>query len=309
MVIIHVMGGLGNQLYQYALSEKLKALGKEVKLDFYAYKYAQGDEKEWRKLELDRLWGLEYEECTLKEHILYKDSSMKLTDRVRRKLFGRHDRTVNENGDYMPEIYQMDDVYLYGFWGCEKYYEDIIPLLQQKINFPESDDPKNIKTADNMAGEESVSLHIRRRDYLTVDGGRRYMGICTDEYYRSAMAYIDEKVKNPVYYIFSDDAEYVREHFNRANMKIVDWNKEEDSLYDIKLMSCCKHNICANSTFSIWGARLNKNENKIMIRPLHHDNYETSDIAQIQDHWKNWFLIDPEGMRCTVEDKNVRFTE
>ena len=78
MILIHVMGGLGNQLYQYALSEKLKSLGKEVKLDFYAYKEAEGDEKEWRELELEWLEGLEYKVCTKDERTLFLDNSMKL---------------------------------------------------------------------------------------------------------------------------------------------------------------------------------------------------------------------------------------
>ena len=298
MVIIHVMGGLGNQLYQYAISEKLKSLGKEVKLDFYAYKYAQGDEKEWRRLELDRLEGLEYEECTLKEHIMYRDSSMKTVDRIRRRLFGRRDRTVSENGDYMPEIYQMDNVYLYGFWGCEKYYEDIIPLLQQKIRFPKSNNPKNAQAAAAMGSEQSVSVHIRRQDYLTVADGRRYMDICTKKYYGAAMEYINKRVQKPVYYIFSDDSEYAKRHFNEDNMRVVDWNTGGDSMYDMELMSRCRHNICANSTFSIWGARLNKNPHKIMIRPLRHDNYEKTSVSETADYWKNWILIDADGNIC-----------
>lgn len=295
MVIIHVMGGLGNQLYQYALSEKLKLLGKEVKLDFYAYKHAQGEEKEWRELELERLEGLEYEECTLKEHILFRDSSMKPADRIRRKLFGRRDLTITEKGDYMPEIFEMDNVYLYGFWGCEKYYEDIIPLLQQKIHFAQSGNPQNIDTINSMENEQSVSIHIRRKDYLTVADGRRYMGICTDEYYRAAVGYINERVANPVFYVFSDDIEYAKAHFKGKNMRIVDWNSGSDSLYDMELMSHCMHNICANSTFSIWGARLNRNPHKLMIRPLRHDNYGDVDAAQMREYWKSWVLLDAAG--------------
>ena len=88
MIIIHVMGGLGNQLYQYALLEKLRLLGRDVKLDFYAYKDAQGEDREWRELELERLEGLEYEVCTKQERTLFLDNSMKRVDRVRRKLTG-----------------------------------------------------------------------------------------------------------------------------------------------------------------------------------------------------------------------------
>lgn len=295
MIIVHVMGGLGNQLYQYAMYLKLKSLGKQVKLDTNAYQLTDEDDKEWRKLELDWLESVSYETCTNEERILFRDSSMKLTARIRRKLFGRKDRTVKEEKSYMPEIFEMDNVYLYGYWACEKYYEDIIPQLQSSIRFKTSINENNQLCMEQMKKENAVSIHVRRSDYLTVADGKRYMGICTDAYYQAAIRYICEHVENPVFYIFSDDVEYVREHFNADNMHIVDWNQGEDSLYDMQLMSCCKHNICANSTFSMWGARLNQYPDKMMIRPLHSDNYETDSVVEIQENWKKWILIDTEG--------------
>lgn len=299
MIIIHVMGGLGNQLYQYALYEKLKSLGREVKLDLYAYEAAQGMEREWRGLELPRL-GLRYEVCTPDERRLFLDNGTKLSDRVRRKLAGRRDRTLRESSDYMPEIFDMDDVYLYGFWGCERYYTDIIPLLQEKIKFPGSKNPRNEELVRKLGRENSVGLHIRRQDYLTVADGKRYMGICTDEYYEGAMDYIRRRVDAPVFYIFSDDVEYARAHFDRPGMHVVDWNTGGDSMYDMELMSRCRHNICANSTFSIWGARLNKNTEKIMIRPLHHDNYEACGAEAVCENWPGWILLDSSGLCVEV---------
>lgn len=295
MIIIHVMGGLGNQLYQYALYEKFRTLGKEAKLDLYAYSKEAGGDREWRALELEWLDALQYEVCTAQERRLFLDNSMKLTDRVRRKLTGRRDRTVRERADYMPEIFSMDDVYLYGFWGCERYYTDITSLLQEKIRFPGSTDPRNRQAMEAMARENAVSIHIRRKDYLTVADGRRYMGICTEQYYDSAIKYVSERVDNPVFYIFSDDPAYVRAHYVQDNMHIVDWNSDRESLHDMELMSHCRHNICANSTFSIWGARLNRNPDKLMIRPLRHDNYEVSDAGTVRENWQGWILIDAEG--------------
>ena len=78
-------------------------------------------------------------------------------------------------------------------------------------------------------------------------------------------------------------------------MHVVDWNMGEDSIYDMELMSHCKHNICANSTFSLWGAKLNTHEDKMMIRPLRHDNYETEAPEKIKELWEKWILIDNEG--------------
>lgn len=295
MVIIHVMGGLGNQLYQYALYEKLQTLGKEVKLDLYAYKEADGEDKEWRALELEWLDGLQYEVCTAQERTLFLDNSMRLADRVRRKLTGRRDRTVRERAAYMPEIFSMDNVYLYGYWGCERYYTDIIGLLQEKIRFPKSANPRNSQTVEAMEHENAVSIHIRRQDYLTVADGKRYMGICTEQYYDSAVKYITERVENPVFYIFSDDPMYAKAHYTQANMRIVDWNSGRESLQDMALMRHCKHNICANSTFSIWGARLNPNPGKMMIRPLHHDNYEDCSVETVRGNWPGWILADADG--------------
>lgn len=295
MIIIHVMGGLGNQLYQYAMYEKLKMLGKEVKLDLYDYKEAVGEDREWRDLELDYFEGLVYDVCSLSERTLFLDNSRKFFDRVRRKLFGRKDRIVRETESYMPELFDMDNVYLHGFWNSEKYYEDMIPELWQKIVFPPSSNEKNISCINEMENTNSVAIHIRRSDYLKVADGKRYMGICTDEYYKAAMDYIENHVENPVYYIFSDDEEYAREHFCNDNMKIVYWNKGKDSFYDMQLMSCCKHNICANSTFSLWGARLNTHQDKIMIRPLRHDNYDESSPDKIKEEWNKWVLIDKDG--------------
>lgn len=298
MIIIHVMGGLGNQLYQYAMYEKLKSMGKEVKLDFHAYTEEAGEDKEWRNLELTRFLNLEYEVCTKEERTKLLDDSMALGDRIRRKLLGRQDKTLREEGNYMPEIFTKDNIYLYGFWDCEKYYEDRIPELQRKLVFPQSNNPKNRECMEQMQQEQAVSVHIRRTDYLKVADGKRYMGICTDAYYEKAMQYIRERMENPVFYIFSDDVEYVREHYQGADIRIVDWNIGEDSLFDMQLMSKCKHNICANSTFSFWGARLNPNQDKLMIRPLKHDNYETVTAGQMHENWPGWILIDAEGNIC-----------
>jgi hypothetical protein len=288
------MGGLGNQLCQYALYEKFKFLGKNVKLDLYDY-YTTGDDREWRKLELDWFDGLKYETCTDEDRIKYLDSDLKWYSRIRRKIFGRKSLQLDDTGEYIPDLLDRDNVYLYGYWDCERYYNDIMPLLRDKIKFPPNPNTKNIDIIKKMESENSVSIHIRRQDYLTVAEGKRYMGICTDEYYKMAMEYIEKKVPNTVYYVFSDDIQYAKANFNRGNMHVIDWNTGKDSMYDMELMSHCKHNICANSTFSIWGARLNPYPEKIMIRPLKHDNYETIDIEKTHENWKNWVLINEQG--------------
>lgn len=295
VILIQVMGGLGNQLNQYAMYEKLKSIGKDVKLDLYAYHTTDEEDKEWRDLELAWLDGLSYEMCSEQERTDFLDNSMKMQDRIRRKLSGRKNKTYKETKAYMPEIYQKDDIYLSGYWICEKYYEDIMHILREKIQFKPSNNPLNDQCMERMVAENAISIHIRRQDYLTVADGKRYMGICTDAYYQTAIAFLKQHVENPVFYVFSDDVDYIREHFADETMHIVDWNQEKESMYDMQLMSCCKHHICANSTFSFWGARLNSYNDKIMIRPLHEDQYDKRTVQEVHEQWKKWILINPEG--------------
>lgn len=306
MILIHVMGGLGNQLNQYALYEKMKQLHKDVKLDLYDFEQAKGAEREWRKLELDRFPNISYIKADKKDRIKLLDNRTDLFSKVRRKLFGRKDKTYKESFEYEASLFGMDDANLYGCWNCDAYYRDIMPILRQKLVFPQNNNEnnknneKNRAAIEKMKSENSVSIHVRRTDYLTVADGKRYMGICTDDYYRAAISYINERVSNPVFYIFSDDTDYCREHFAKAdikqeNMNVIDWNTKDESIFDMQLMSACRHNICANSTFSMWGARLNDNPQKCMIRPLHHDNYDSSSREEIQKYWKDWILIDEKG--------------
>lgn len=78
----------------------------------------------------------------------------------------------------------------------------------------------------------------------------------------------------------------------------MDWNLGSDSLFDMQLMSRCRHHICANSTFSMWGAMLNPNEDKLMLRPLRHDNYEKAAVEEVQQNWTGWILLDKDGKVC-----------
>ena len=131
---------------------------------------------------------------------------------------------------------------------------------------------------------DSVSLHIRRGDYLLPENRELFGGICTLDYYRRAIDYILDKVKNPFFFIFSNDIVWVKENMNISNSLFITWNSGKDSWQDMFLMSKCKHNIIANSTFSWWGAWLNKNPQKIVISPSRFFNVSNnSDI--VPDTW------------------------
>ena len=109
------------------------------------------------------------------------------------------------------------------------------------------------------------------------------------------MNYVRERMPDAHFYLFSDDTAYLKEHFKGAEYTIVDWNRGVDNFFDCELMSHCRANICANSTFSFWGARLNGREDKITIRPAKHKNSQVIDPARMHALWEDWGLSDEKG--------------
>lgn len=296
MIIIQLTGGLGNQMQQYALYRKLLSLGKDAKLDISWFTQADRQDKVYakRQLELDYFDALPYEVCTEEEkQALIGNGS--LLSKVKGRLFPATRKIFYESDMYHPEIFEFEDKYLCGYFACEKYYADILGELRTTIRFPKSTNPDNERLAEEMAQRESVSIHIRRGDYLDPENAQMFGNICTEAYYQGAIAEMKRLHPQAHFYIFSDDAAYVREKYVGSEYSVVDVNKGKDSFYDIWLMSQCKHNICANSTFSFWGARLNENPQKVMIRPWIHKNSQKFISEQMHDLWKNWVLIDKVG--------------
>lgn len=305
MVIIKVMGGLGNQLQQYALYRKLESMGKEVRLDvtWFQDEKVQASVAAGRSLEMDRLEGIQYRAATPEEirNVLGRlwEEKESAVSKVKRKLHLSADPCFQESDQYHEQIFAMTDKYLVGYWACEKYYADILPILREEIHFPVRKDAEADRRDKDVIGRmdqtESVSVHVRRGDYLEDNNRVLFGGICTETYYKTAIAEIRKKFPEVRVFFFSDDVNYVREHYREEADEIVDWNQGEDSFYDMMLMSHCKHNICANSTFSFWGARLNPYPSKIMIRPSIHKNTQVCNPEKMKDWWKGWTLITPQG--------------
>lgn len=299
MIIIRIQGGLGNQLYEYAIYKKFEQLGKEVYLDNTDYT-DRAIFHDKRDLELDYFDSLSYKLCSAKQRSRLVDDKRTFFARARRKIFGSYSKIYREIKDYMPEVFEEEDKYLIGWWNCEKYYEDMIPFLQQEIIFPDRYNEKTKELLRHLFGKDNtVSIHIRLGDY--VEKSSTYGNICTTAYYQTAINYITEHVKNSEFYLFSDDPagalKILSDISKRAynSCKVVDFNTGKNSMYDMLIQSRCAHNICANSTFSMWGARLNQNPDKIMIRSLKHDNNQHFAPEYMINTWKNWLLIDEKG--------------
>ena len=162
-------------------------------------------------------------------------------------------------------------------------------ILLKDFKFSSDHDDKLIMLCDRIVKENAVSVHVRRGDYLTENNKWLYGDICTERYYRIAIEYIQKKVGNCILYFFSNDIEWVKKHYNLENALYIEENMFDSyqDWYDLYLMSICKHNIIANSTFSWWGAWLNQNKNKIVVAPEKWINiFEYEDIYP-----KEWIQI------------------
>lgn len=265
MIIVKLMGRLGNQMFQYALVKRLQSMEKDVIIDSTMLKYDNNRNelgvfpnvcKEFR--EADKKYVDKLGDCN--KAVFYK---------IKRKVFGYKKTHVREQEYlYHPEILELDNVYLDGYWQTEKYFSSIKNEIHQLYTFPAIEDTENTQMAGLIQNCNSISLHIRRGDYLSAKNAPMHGNICTKAYYNNAIDYMNEHVDAPYFFIFTDDPEWARiEYGNRTNYTIVDINHDGNSYRDMQLMSLCRHNIVANSSFSWWGAWLNKNKDKIVVMP------------------------------------------
>jgi hypothetical protein len=189
---------------------------------------------------------------------------------------------------FRPEILNLTgDVFLSGYWQTEKYFSSIRNLLLQEFSFKSAPDDENKKVIDLILAENSVSVHIRRGDYISNPTTHRYHNCCDESYYQRAMAEVCKQVSQPHFFVISDEPEWAQENFKApGEMSIIDLNHGERSYEDMRLMSLCKHNVIANSSFSWWGAWLNQNPEKIVIAPKHWFNFKKFKIRDlIPEQW------------------------
>ena len=298
MIIVKIMGGLGNQLFQYALVEKLKSMGKEVKVDLSMYE----DTPEGTTVR-DSIYDslpTKYEMATQEEiDALFKRD---IWHKIWRRLSKNANAFYENEPSYKPEILKRTKGYLVGYWQSEKYFADMRPRIVKAFDFGDTlkaqtstTDLKTVDLLETLAhqnvsghvedGEETVALHIRGGDYLNKLNVGTFGGICTRDYYRKAIEYITKNVEHPKFYIFTNDKKYAEEIMDgiEAEYQCVDWNDESQAYADLLLMSKCKHHILANSSFSWWGEYLS-NQTGISIVPSKWTN--DSDNKDIyRDNW------------------------
>lgn len=264
MKIIVSSGGLGNQMFFYALYEYFKE-NEKCYLDISLYDINNCH----NGYEIEKIFPLKIEHIKI---YAFKNIFLRILLKVT-KLFLKNIKIIYEEKRDKSALENLNDIkkgrylFLTGFWGSEKYFVNIKEKLQTLYTFPELNEEKNLEIAKKIKNKESVSVHIRRGDYLLPEN-RVYSELIDFSYYEKAIKIIKESVKKPVFFIFSNDIEWCKENLKlEEEIYYIDWNKGENSYRDMQLMSMCKHNIIPHSTFSWWGAWLNQNPNKIVIAP------------------------------------------
>ena len=272
MVVLQLAGGLGNQLFQYAFALHLAKLNEtDLIIDTAFF-----DDYEWHEYSLGPF------------NISAKTQRIGIAPKwVKNKYLKEVFTLLNAEKFFFPKLFKLliDDnlgvfnpsklskfsnhnIYIQGYWSSEKYFLGIKETLLKEfsINIPPS--PANKALLLQMIETNSVSLHIRRGNYVNVDKVNKIHGTCSMEYYDQAIAYIAKKVKDPHFFVFSDDIQWAKDNLVVPfPTMFVDCNDAAHDYEDLRLMQNCKHNITANSTFSWWGAWLNQNRGKIVIAP------------------------------------------
>lgn len=271
MIIVKLMGGIGNQLFQYATGRAL-ALKHNTDLKFDLTLLNEDPENKYtkRNFELNHF----NTSCNIADsNDIEKFTKLSFLKKVLRKISPSLKSKyfyASQNGFVFDERFPQfhKNTYLDGYWQSEKFFFEIRNELLNDLTVKNAIN-NNVKNTEQLIlNSNSVSLHIRRGDYVADKGASEFHGTLPLSYYNDAMKYLNGKFKNLKVFIFSDDMDWVKNNLKLTNECVyVDFNKNEDSVFDIYLMSLCNHNIIANSSFSWWGAWLNQHNDKIVIAP------------------------------------------
>lgn len=264
MIVINIKGGLGNQMFQYALGRKLALQNSdELLMDTSGLDRANEMGDIYRPFSLGQ-FSIAGNVANPAQVQQYKNP-YGIFSKILRKFRFKVLRQMHMGWE--PGILQIKKTrYLDGYWQSPKYFESIRAELLSDFSLREGWSETGQTLGQEMSASESVSIHVRRGDYVANSSVHKAYGECSLGYYQAAIEKIKNKIKNPTFYIFSDDVSWVKDNLPVGDAVFVSGQGLKDA-EEILLMSKCEHNIIANSTFSWWGAWLNQNKGKIVIAP------------------------------------------
>lgn len=293
MIIVRIFGGLGNQMFQHAAGTALAMHREcELKWDLSAFE----NNHIHQGFELRRVFGLNVSEATDKDYRLV----LGWRGGIQARKLLTHDRlawarpktyVLQPHFQYWDEFCALpNQVYLDGYWQTERYFKAIASSILDRFSFAPQLAGRNQQIANAIESCNAVSVHVRRGDYVTNPVANQFHGCCLPEYYKLAIEVMHGHVKDPHFFVFSDDLEWVKSNLVMPSCcTFVDQNKGVESYNDMRLMSLCKHHIIANSSFSWWGAWLGRHLGKIVIAPKRWFHKGHADVSDL--HCPGWILM------------------
>lgn len=283
MLIVKLKGGLGNQLFQYALGRQCAIKNNtDLFLDTSSFKTDTLREFSLNQfnIKVQSISNLNSFEFDGKNYSFDLSFFKKISNPF---LFSNK---IKEKGfNFSPLVLnQTKKYYLDGYWQSEKYFSNIRSILLNEISLSPHllSQEKYILNSNSIKNTNSVSIHIRRGDYVTNPKTSSYHGVCSKDWYLEAVNYLESNYSNLRYFIFSDDIAWAKENISpNASTQYINPGLSGEEAIDIMLMSLCKHNILANSSFSWWGAWLNQNPDKQVVAPkkwFTHAENDTRDL-------------------------------
>jgi len=282
MKIVKLMGGLGNQMFQYMFGQYLsKKYNEKIYYDVEFFKhYSESEKLEIRNIELLKFnFDIEIVDYKKYPFLNYNNRKEKFIYLLK-GLLSLNRNTFNFVSDSkftliskVLSIFFRNNYYI-GYWQAYRY------ILDLEFKLKDSQNLINTKVKEKILNSNAVSIGVRRGDYVKLGAI-----ICDIEYYKKAINLIDKKLDNPVFYIFSDDIEWCRKNIKLSDKYFFVEANKDTPFENMELMSLCKHNIISNSTYEWWGAFLNKNKQKIVIYPKKWKFYETKKNKLIPSEW------------------------
>ena len=258
---VKLTGGLGNQMFQFAAGYSIaKKYNVKLSLDLRRFNRRQ----DHNGFELQKVFDICSKVNFLNNPINFGFINFK-------EILNNVDITFHNFKE--PHYHYTNKILdipkrslLNGYWQSELYFKDYTQEIRKIFNFSKQLDKKNSLVANEINQNNSISIHMRRGDYLLKTNNNHNVDL--KEYYLTAIEKTAKFFDNPKYFIFTDDPLWVAKNFTlNYSFTVVDINRGKDSFYDMHLMSLCKCNIIANSSFSWWGAWLNNKEDKIIYAP------------------------------------------
>ncbi len=283
MVVVRLFGGLGNQMFQYAMGVATASRRSDcLKLDVSFF-----EDQTLRRFELGD-FAITAEIVDQRE--LSPLRQIGVIRRIKERIFGRAALELIQERCFHfepPDCSQKGDIYLHGYWQSEKYFADVLNVIRNDLRLKQEREIVD-KVATQIRSKRAISVHVRRGDYVDNSKTNEFHGVCSPAYYEQAISHIKARVpaEDMHVFVFSDDPTWARANLTLDLPSTVVSDGNLSPAEEIHLMSLCRHHVIANSTFSWWGAWLNERVDKLVIAPrrwFNNPDIDTRDL--IPETW------------------------